>query len=268
MKKQAETLESIKSIWIEYKKKGLKEAREKLILQYAPLVKYVASRISAGLPPNVEHADLVSYGIFGLIDAIEKFDLSRNIKFETYAIARIRGAIVDELRALDWMPRSLRTKSKEIERAYAKLEHELKKTPTDADVAKELGITIKEFEKLLTKLSYGSVVALDDLWSNKSEKSFEISLIDMVEDDTGEHDPISVAEFHEVKKLIAEAIDRLPYKEKTVIMLYYYEGLTLREIGQVLEITESRASQLHTKAILWLKGYLSHLHSQIPELVE
>jgi RNA polymerase sigma factor for flagellar operon FliA len=258
---------SIDAIWKKYKEEGAQEAREKLILQYAPLVKYVASRISAGLPANVEHADLVSYGIFGLIDAIEKFDPARNIKFETYAIARIRGAIVDELRALDWMPRSLRTKSKEIERAYAKLERELARTPTDEDLAKELGVTIDELDKLLAKLSYGSVIALDDLWSSKGENSFEISLMDMVEDPR-ENNPGVIVEFNDLKEQIAKAIDFLPYKEKTVIMLYYYEGLTLREIGEVLDITESRASQLHTKAILWLKGRLQHLRSQTHELVE
>lgn len=253
----------IEKIWLDFKNNDSQEARDKLILEYSPIVKYVASRVSINLPANVEQSDLVSYGLFGLIDAIEKFDPSRNIKFETYAIARIRGSIMDELRSLDWMPRVLRKKSKELEKAYYKLEMSLKRAPKDKELARELGMDIDELKTLLSKLSYGSILALDDTISY-GDKSYDFSLIDNIEDKTGD-DPVSVSEFHETKKLIATAIDALPEKEKTVVSLYYYEGLTLKEIGEILNVTESRASQIHTKAILYLKSKLSHM-KELPKL--
>jgi len=192
-------------------------------------------------------------GLFGLIDAIRKFDTDRNIKFETYAIARIKGAIIDELRSLDWVPRSLRSKAKDLERAYANLEYRLRRAPSDAEVAQELGITNEEYQTLLTQLSYTSVVALDELWNVKGERGDKVSLMETIED-TKSKDPQVTAEFEETKRLLADCIDRLPPKEKIVIALYYYEGLTLREIGEILSITESRVSQLHTKAVLRLRG--------------
>lgn len=245
----------LERLWLELKSEQSQDARDKLILHFSPLVKYVAGRISANLPQNVESADLVSYGIFGLIDAIEKFDLSREIKFETYAMSRIKGAIIDELRALDWVPRSVRHRSKELENAYIVLENRFKRVPTDEEVAEELSISIKDLHNLLTQLSYTSVVALEELWAVGSDKEDKVSLIDTIEDHNSS-DPSDIFELSEMKEILADAIDRLPEREKIVIALYYYESLTLREIGEVLSVTESRVSQLHTKAVIRLKAKL------------
>lgn len=252
----------IDELWNDYKLTGSSKARDKLILSYSPLVKYVASRVAVNLPSNVEQQDLISYGFFGLIDAIDKFELDRNVKFETYAISRIRGAIIDELRSLDWMPRSLRSKSKDIEKAYIKLEAGLKRRPTDDELAAGLGVSKAELNDLLTKLSYGSLIALDELNPARGEKGFETSLMSTIEDTSG-NDPVTKSELQEVKDTIVRAIMDLPQKEKAVISLYYYEGLTMREIGIILGVTESRASQLHTKAILYLKAKLHFLHKEL-----
>jgi len=239
-------------LWVRYKDEQDSEARDALILNYSPLVKYVAGRLASGLPQTVDTGDLISYGIFGLIDAIEKFDLSRAIKFETYAIARIKGAIIDELRAMDWVPRSVRSRAREIERTYVALENELRRVPSDQEVADRMGISLKEFGAILTKLSYTSVVSFEELWVG-GERDDAQSAIGSIRDDSAE-DPVAIFESAEIKDILAEAIDRLPEREKTVIALYYYEGLTLKEIGQVLGVTESRVSQLHTKAVLRLRA--------------
>lgn len=253
MKKDPES--EIQSLWQEYKETDSVDARDRLILNYSPLVKYVAGRISANLPQNVDTADLVSYGIFGLIDAIQKFEPSREIKFETYAIARIKGAIIDELRSLDWVPRSVRARARQLEKAYIDLENKYKRVPTDKEVAKYMQISVRELQNLLTQLSSTSVVALEELWMVGGDKDDRVSLMDTIED-TSSQDPSVMFEFAEVKEVLAKAIDRLPQREKMIIALYYYEGLTLREIGEVLGVTESRVSQLHTKAILRLKTRL------------
>ena len=203
--------------------------------------------------PNIEQADLVSYGIFGLIDAIEKFDLSRAIKFETYAISRIRGAIIDELRAIDWIPRSVRYKAREVEKAYASLEGKLHRTPTEAEVAEEMGITLEDLHQVFSRVSFVNVVALDELLNVGGEKGDKLSLVDTLEDTKAE-DPVAAFESEETKYLLAKAINQLPEREKIVVTLYYYEGLTLAEIGQVLGVTESRICQMHTKAVLQLRG--------------
>lgn len=244
----------LQALWNEYKETDSQAARDQLILHYAPLVKYVAGRIGANLPHNVEQADLVSYGIFGLIDAIAKFELERDVKFETYAIARIKGAIIDELRSLDWVPRSLRHRARELERVYVELENELKRVPTDDEVAEALGISREEHQELLSRLSSTSMLALDELWTT-SDREDGVSLLDTIED-TASPDPSVTFEKAEMKELLAEAINRLPEREKTVIGLYYYESLTLKEIGSILGVTESRVSQLHTKAVLRLKSRL------------
>jgi RNA polymerase sigma factor FliA len=240
-------------LWRQFKYDGSSEARERLILHYAPLVKYVAGRVSVGLPPNIEQADLVSYGIFGLIDAVEKYDLERGIKFETYAISRIKGAIIDELRAIDWIPRSVRFKAREVEKAYATLENRLRRTPTDIEVAQELGISINELHSIFNEISFVSVVALDELLTVGSERGDRLSLVETLED-KGAEDPQAAFEAEELKVILAGAINRLPEREKIVITLYYYEGLTLAEIGQVLGVTESRVCQMHTKAVLQLRS--------------
>ena len=244
----------VSALWAQYKSCGDENARESLILNYSPLVKYVAGRLSASLPQTVDTADLISYGVFGLIDAIEKFDLERGFKFETYAIARIKGAIIDELRAMDWVPRSVRSRAREIENAYISLENKLKRVPKDAEVAEEMGVTNKELAALLTKLSYTSVVSFEELWVGGDRDEHQ-SAIGSIADDTAE-DPVTVFESEEIKDILAGAIDRLPEREKIVIALYYYEGLTLKEIGKVLGVTESRVSQLHTKAVLRMRARL------------
>ena len=242
----------VSALWARYKNDDDPKARDELILNYSPLVKYVAGRLASSLPQTVETADLISYGIFGLIDAIEKYDLGRAIKFETYAIARIKGAIIDELRAMDWVPRSVRSRAREIEQAYVALENELKRVPTDQEVAERMGITLKEFSDILTKLSYTSVVCFEELWVGGDREDGQ-SALGTIKDETAE-DPVAIFESAEIKEILAEAIERLPEREKTVIALYYYEGLTLKEIGQVLGVTESRVSQLHTKAVLRLRA--------------
>lgn len=244
------------SLWQAYKSENNQKARDKIILHYSPLVKYVASRLAANLPASIEVNDLVSYGLFGLIDAIEKFDPARQIKFETYAIPRIRGAIIDELRSLDWVPRSVRAKSKELEKVYIELENKLKRVPTDEEVAETMGLSIKELHQLYQQLSYTSIVALDELWTGGTDKEETLTLIDTVED-ASSADPSQVFEQEEVKEVLAQAIDNLPEREKIVVALYYYEGLTLKEIGEVLNVTESRVSQLHTKAIFRLRAKLN-----------
>jgi RNA polymerase sigma factor for flagellar operon FliA len=249
---------ALKQLWRDFKDTAQQSLRERLILHYSPLVKYVAGRVGVGLPPNIEQADLVSYGIFGLIDAIEKFDLERAIKFETYAISRIRGAIIDELRAIDWIPRSVRYKAREVEKAYASLEGKLHRTPSEAEVAEEMGISLEDLHQVFSRVSFVNVVALDELLSVGGEKGDKLSLVDTLEDTKAE-DPVAAFESEETKYLLAKAINQLPEREKIVVTLYYYEGLTLAEIGQVLGVTESRICQMHTKAVLQLRGRLAEV---------
>jgi RNA polymerase sigma factor FliA len=245
----------VADLWQQYKTGGTREARERLILHYSPLVKFVAGRVAAGLPQNIEQADLVSYGIFGLIDAIDKFDPARGFKFETYAISRIKGAIIDELRSIDWVPRSVRSKARAIERAYSKLENELRRTPDDSEVAIELGMTEGEFAQTLSQISFVGLVALDELLSAGAERGNSTTVGDTIAD--AAHDPVQAFELDEMKHVLADAINRMPDRERLVLTLYYYEGLTLSEIGEVLGVTESRVCQIHTKAIFQLRGRLS-----------
>ena len=247
---------ALAQLWRDYKAIGSKDLRERLILHYSPLVKYVAGRVGVGLPSNIDHADLVSYGIFGLIDAIDKFDIERAIKFETYAITRIRGAIIDELRGIDWIPRSVRTKARDVERAYSSLEAQLQRTPTELEVAGELDVSVSALRKIFSQVSFVNVVALDELMRVGNERGDSLTLGDTLADGRAE-DPSAVYEVEETRYLLAESVSWLPEREKIVISLYYYEGLTLNEIGQVLGVTESRACQLHTKAVLQLRAKMS-----------
>ena len=247
--------DTVALLWRDYRRDADPSVRERLILHYAPLVKYVAGRVGAGLPQSVEQADLVSYGIFGLIDAIDKFDPERGFKFETYAMARIRGAIIDELRAIDWVPRSVRAKARAVERAYAKLEHELRRSPEDAEVAAELGMTTAEFDAVLSKLSFTGIVALDDVVSSGTgERDGTTTVVDTIADDT--HDPAAAFEGDEMRRILADALHHLSERERLVLTLYYFEGMTLAEVGAALGVTESRVCQIHTKAILQLRGRL------------
>jgi RNA polymerase sigma factor FliA len=243
----------LQDLWRRFKATGDERARERLVVAYSPLVKYVAGRMSSGLPAHVEEADLISYGLVGLISAIERFDLSREIKFETYAIMRIKGAIIDELRSLDWVPRSVRSRAREVERANVKLENALHRAPTDKEMAAELKITVEELNDSLLAISNSSMVALDELWSTSDSSGDQVSLMDTIEDPSAP-DPARSLDVGDLKDRIAESIALLPEREKLVIALYYYENLTLREIGEVLGVTESRVSQLHTKAVLRLRS--------------
>ena len=242
-------------LWQDYKSTGRVEARNRLIVHYSPLVKYVAGRLSAGLPQNIEQADLVGYGMFGLIDAIDKFDLGRGFKFETYAMSRIRGSIIDELRSIDWVPRSLRAKARSVEKAYTKLEHELMRNPTDAEVATELQMSEADLQDVFTHMSFFGLVALEETLSVGAERGESVTLRDTIPDQG--LGPVGTFEVEETKQILAGAINRLPEREKVVLSLYYYEGLTLGEIGDILGITESRVCQIHTKAVIQLRSKLS-----------
>jgi RNA polymerase sigma factor FliA len=242
-------------LWLEYRRTNDQALRDRLIVTYAPLVKYVAGRLGSGLPAHVEEGDLVSYGLLGLIGAIERFDPGREIKFETYALSRIKGAIIDELRALDWVPRSVRSRAREIERAIGEIEAKTGRAPSDEEIAKKVGITEEELAESLSDIGRSSIAALDELWSVSGEGD-QISLLDTIEDTAGAR-PADALDETETKELLADAISRLPEREKLVVTLYYYEELTLREIGEVLGVTESRVSQLHTKAILRLQSRLA-----------
>lgn len=250
------------NLWELYKRYKDQAAREQLILEYARLVKYVAGRMAISLPPNVAQDDLISYGIFGLIDAIEKFEPERNIKFETYAISRIRGAIWDGLRSMDWVPYSVRQKAKELEQVYAKLEHQYGRAATDEEVCEALSISRQQFSQLLVETSFSSFLSLDDIWNIDKDGSNALRVIDTIQDQNAE-DPVSMVMFEEQKRLLTDAINKLPEREKLVIALYYYDGLTLKEIGKVLGVSESRISQMHTKAILRLRGRLSRVKKRI-----
>ncbi len=239
--------DELQALWDEFKTTGSPAARERLILHYAPLVKYVASRVATGLPASVEQADLVSYGMFGLIDALEKFEPARGNKFETYAIPRIKGAIIDELRAMDWVPRSVRFKAREIEKAYQDLETMLKRAPTEREVAERLGISLSELHDVINQISFVSVLALDELLAVGTDRGERVSLMDTLADRTG--DPTLGLEGQETRGLLAAAINSLSEREKIVVTLYYFEGLTLAEIGEILGVTESRVCQIHTKAV-------------------
>lgn len=218
-------------------------------------MKYVAGRISSGLPAHVEQADLISYGLGGLISAIDRFDVSRQVKFETYAISRIRGAIIDELRALDWVPRSVRARARQIEKANTMLEARLHRAPTDEEMAAELEMSVSDFQDALLQISNSTIVALDELWT-VSNGGDQVSLLDTIADKRAP-DPQHLLERSLLRDRIADAIAALPEREKLVVALYYYENLTLREVGEVLGVTESRVSQLHTKAVLRLRSKLS-----------
>jgi RNA polymerase sigma factor for flagellar operon FliA len=248
-----ETTTQLEAVWTRFKEDRSQRDRDDLIVYYAPLVKYVAGRIASGLPQTVDQADLVSYGMFGLIDAITKFDPDRGFKFETYAISRIKGAILDELRAADWVPRSVRSKAKSVERAIGKLESKLHRSPTDEEIADELDLSMGQLNGIYKQISSLGIVALDEMLSFNGGES--LTLGDTLAD-RGDG-PLSTYEQVEMRQTLAEAINRMTEREKIVLTLYYYESLTLAEIGRVLGVTESRICQIHTKAVLQLRSRLS-----------
>ena len=241
----------VPELWATFKKNGDAKAREGLILHYSPLVKFVAGRMGVGLPRNVEQADLVSYGIFGLIDAIDKFDLERGFKFETYAVNRIKGAILDELRALDWVPRSVRARAREIQRSLAEMEHNLKRTVTDEELAAHMNLSVTVLQDQLAEISTLGLVALDELLNTSERDSASVG--DLLPDPRAA-DPVAEFETDETRRGLVEAINRLNERDRLVVTLYYYEGLTLAEIGDVLGVTESRVCQIHTKSVMSLRN--------------
>jgi RNA polymerase sigma factor for flagellar operon FliA len=242
-------------LWAQYKATADERLRERLILHYSPLVKYVAGRVGVGLPSNVEAGDCVSFGVFGLIDAIEKFEPGRGSGFEPYAIRRIRGAILDELRALDWIPRSVRAKARAVERAYSSAEARLGRTPTEAEIAAEMGVSPSELQSSFGQLAALNVLALDELLSGE-DGAGATSLAERLAD-LDAPDPATVFESVETRRILAEAVGGLSEREQILVRLYYFEAFTLAEIGAVLGVTESRVCQMHAKAVLSLRAALA-----------
>lgn len=248
-------------MWKKYKRTKSQAQHEEIVKKYLYLVKYVAGRVAIGLPPNVEFNDLVSYGILGLFDAINKYDVSQGNKFETYAVSRIRGSIMDELRKLDWAPRLLRKKAREIEKKCKELEEKHGRTATDDELADALNISISELNSIYSDLNSTTFLSLDEVWQN-DDGNKPISRLQTIEDSLITNQ-FNYVHQNEVKDILAGAIDELPEKEKLVIVLYYYENLTLREIGEILDVSESRVCQIHTKVVTRLR---SHLSKKVGEL--
>lgn len=240
-------------LWRSYRDAPSASVREKLILRYAPLVKYVAGRMAVGMPSNVDRGDLTSYGMFGLMDAIEKFDVETGYRFQTYAVQRIRGAIVDELRSMDWVPRSVRRKAREIEKAIAWLQTELGRPPDDAELAEALDITVDTLADHLAQISMTSVGALDAALTGTDGGT--IRVVDTVADEDALQPDQHIDELA-MRELLLEAMDRITEREQQVLALYYFEGLTLSQIGEIIGVTESRVSQIHSKAILTLRSHI------------
>lgn len=253
-----------KDLWLEYKRTGNLETREILVLKYIPLVKYVVGKIIANLPNNVEYEDLVEYGIIGLLDAINKYDITKNINFKTYAVTRVRGAIYDELRVQDWVPRSVRKMAKDIERAYIDIERKTGKAATEEEVCEALNISKKDLNEVFSKVNLGNISSLDDIIYEGGESKTELS--DTLEDVKVDN-PQDNLEKEELKKALVERLMELSEKERMVITLYYYEDLTLKEIGNILDISESRVSQIHSKSVMKLRAKLVNKFKNYQEIV-
>lgn len=248
-----------KELWRQYQQTRDPSVRESLILEYSHLIKFIAGRLNIYFGSNIEYDDLVSFGVFGLIDAIDKYDINKGVKFETYASLRIRGSIIDSIREMDWVPRSLRQKNKELEKAYWEVENELGHSAADSDIAKKMNISLDEFYKLINEVNVTSMVSLEDFLEQNYEIGTDIS--SGSRSDRPEHE----AELSELKEILGDSIDKLPEKEKMVLTLYYYEELTLKEISAIMKVSESRISQLHTKAIMRLRGKLARQKSLLDD---
>ncbi len=247
---------NLDELWKEYLEKHTKNAKDKLLVEYSYLVKYTAKRMAVNLPLSVDMNDLIGSGIMGLIRALEKFNPALDVKFETYATYKIRGAILDELRAMDWVPRSVRQKSRMLQRVYAVLENRLGRMPYDDEVAKEMNVSEDELSEMLSDVAPTTIISLEEAMPEKSGGDAKsLKIIDTVEDTSGRN-PLLELGFQETKQILKEAITELPEKEKLVVALYHYEELTLKEIGEVLGISESRASQIHSKAVIKLRSRL------------
>jgi RNA polymerase sigma factor FliA len=248
--------ESIQEIWFRFKHRGDLKARETLIANYSYLVKITAGRIAGGVPPSLDREDLISAGVIGLIRAVDQFDSRREVKFETYAIALIRGAILELLRGEDWAPRSVRDKIKLLQRTYAAVEQRLGRAGTEDEVAAELGTDLDGLHKMLSEVAQASVLSLDEMLFS-SEPDATLRVVDTVEDNTSTGDTGRAVEKRERRQALNVAVKRLPEREHLVLSLYYYEGLTFKEIGKILQVSESRVFQLHQQAMMRLRGYLS-----------
>jgi RNA polymerase sigma factor for flagellar operon FliA len=248
--------EELANLWRQFKDHGSKEAKDRLTVHYSPLVKYVASRVGTGLPANVEQGDLISDGMIGLMDAIDKFQPERQIKFETYAIPRIKGEIIDALRKLDWVPRSVRSRARQLDKANAELESRLKRAPSDSEVAEHMGMSKNELHDVITQIASLSMLALDEPVSMGGDRGDTVSLIDTLSD-YASGNLMAGLEGNETRAMLSYAINSLGEREKFVVTLYYFEGLTLSEIGDVLHVTESRVCQIHTKAVGQLRVKLT-----------
>lgn len=242
----------VEELWERYKGRGDPAAREELAVRYLPLVKFVAGRVRMTLPAFVDEEDLVGYGVLGLLDALGKFDPARGVKFETYAVTRIRGAILDGLRALDWVPAHVRQRVRELQGAYARLEVRLGRPATEEEVAEELSISTDELSRRITEAASTSLVSLEGLWAAEAREGPVLSSLP----DREAPDPVEQAEWEERKEFLARAIERLPDRERLIITLFYYEGLTLKEISRLLGVSPGRVSQLHAQAMLRLKASL------------
>ncbi len=245
-----------RELWRRFTCDGDRAARDRLVLGYAPLVHYVAGKMTSALPSHVERADLVSYGFGGLIGAIERFEPGRGTRFEGFALMRIKGAMIDELRAADWLPRSLRARAREIERASARLEHELGRIPAEAELAERVGVSVRELDEALGAISRSAFIALDATLSLVDTTEDHLTLLDTVAD-PGAEDPFTALDVADRRRRVMAAVARLPERERIVVALYYYEGLKLREIGEILGVVESRVSQLRTRAVLHLRGVIA-----------
>ncbi|MCX7695815.1 MAG: FliA/WhiG family RNA polymerase sigma factor [Caloramator sp.] len=232
------------------------DEREEMILKYIPYVKYIASRLLIGIPPGIEFDDLVSFGIIGLIDAIEKFDPTKGIKFETYATLRIKGAIIDELRKISWMPKSAFSKLTQLNLARENLESKLNREPTEKELAEFLGVSVNDIRTTESYINYLSITSLEDIFYKSDDE--DIQFKNMIENENSPQ-PDKIFEEEEMLSALKKALDMLPEKDKLVLQLYYYEKLTLKEIGKILEITESRVSQLHSRAIIRLRENMKKL---------
>ncbi len=248
-------MENLSDLWTQYRADGSKTAKDKLLVEYAGLVKFIAQRMAMSLPPSVEVGDLAGAGVMGLIRAVEMFEPERGLKFETFATHKIRGAILDELRSMDWVPRSVRQKNRLLQKAYSELETKLGRMPYDDEVADHLQLSQESFEELLSEVAPATILSLEESLPDRGDDNKSLSLIDTIEDPQGSN-PLKELGYQEVKRILTETVAQLPEKEKLVIALYHYEELTLKEIGEVLNLTESRVSQIHSKAMLKLKARL------------
>jgi len=245
----------LENLWREFKETGSKVAKDKLLVEYSHLVKYTTQRLAVNLPASVDRDDLYSAGILGLIKAVDTFEPERGFKFETYAGHKIRGAILDELRALDWVPRSVRQKARDLQKIFTRLENRLGRSPYDDEVCKELGIDIEEYGQILAEVTPTTIISLDESMSDSFSDSKELRSIDQIEDPDSAN-PLRELDQSEIKDILKSAIADLPENERLVVALYHYEELTLKEIGAALNLTESRVSQIHSKAMMKLRARL------------